>query len=446
MTVGMKFMHDWVVQDYEDAIIAAMMVGGNSVAKKLTAMGLEPDCFSQARSKATFDAIKQIIASGDELDLMTVCERIEFESHEDYQDFLKWYFQVEERIDTESGCEQWTRKLLERYKLEREKSLYSRAAILANEDPARSREYLSEQYQEIDAIGADIARSGEESIDELLEEVRKQIDGNLAQAHIEIPLQGWNESLSDVDRNEFVVIGARPSVGKSSFGIQVAWHNLRQGKRIAMITAETTAKSVIAQAASQIVKCNRRMIHRETFSKQKEYPEVIRKLKDQVTKGNLLVIEDDNIHSIESALESFASAKGPLDAIFIDYIQLMNLQGYEKQGRFQELTAISRILKKWTMPKAFNCPVFGMAQISREVEKGERPPRNSDLKECGSFEQDANRIIFLHRPETHEGQKQFSSEIQFYQLLQSKLRDGPTGIYECEFVKQFTLFKGITEL
>jgi replicative DNA helicase len=132
--------------------------------------------------------------------------------------------------------------------------------------------------------------------------------------------------------------------------------------------------------------------------------------------------------------------------IVVDYLQLMRSPQYS-ENRVQEISDISRSLK--ALAKELEVPVIALSQLSRASEQrgGERKPILSDLRDSGAIEQDADVVLFIHRPEMYEGpvDKDGNSLEGKAELIVAKHRNGPTGVIDLHFYKQFTRFASQTE-
>jgi replicative DNA helicase len=131
-----------------------------------------------------------------------------------------------------------------------------------------------------------------------------------------------------------------------------------------------------------------------------------------------------------------------LDLVVVDYLQLMHAPSERSShSREQEIATISRSLK--ALAKELSVPVLALSQLNRAVEKrkGERPML-ADLRESGAIEQDADVVVFLHRPESEreDGSTNFEADVQEIELILAKHRQGPTGLLNLVFFKRQTFF------
>lgn len=246
-------------------------------------------------------------------------------------------------------------------------------------------------------------------------------------------LPHFDSLISPIQKHEYVVVGARTSIGKSSFMAQMAGANLRRGLRIAYFTLETSARAVLLQMAAQKAKVNLRTLRGG-------FPEEREKLEDCLTairQRPLLIFEKDlSIEAIEARCRLLAVSFKP-DVVFIDYLGLMRAQG---KSEYERMTKLSKSMIP--LRKSLGCALVVAAQLNRGNEREERAPKRTDFRDAGSIEEDAHRIIALHRPKNDEnGIEQDLERTHFLtELFQLKLRDGPLAQSRCSFNSKFTLF------
>ncbi len=242
---------------------------------------------------------------------------------------------------------------------------------------------------------------------------------------------------SGFQRGDFVIIAGRPSMGKTSLGLNIAEYMAIEDKRpVAFFSLEMGR-----QQLAQRVLCSRGRIDSHklrrgmvTEHEKQQLGRVCEELKDVP-----LYIDDTPAMSV---LELRAKARRltqqhNLEAVFVDYLQLMTASGYS-DNRQQEISAISRGLK--SLGRELNIPVIAMAQLNRASEgrEGHRP-RMGDLRESGAIEQDADVVLLLHREEYYK--RDDPSVKGMAELIIAKQRNGPTDSVELVFDSRVTTFR-----
>lgn len=241
-------------------------------------------------------------------------------------------------------------------------------------------------------------------------------------------LRGISSGYSGVDdftlglkKGELVLLAARPSMGKTAFALNICQNIARDGV-VAIFSLEMDAASL----AERIISSESRVAtnsHKLTDEDMELITSSMTKLRDR-----RIFIDDTSgvsIQQMRSKLRGLRSREKRIDLIMIDYIQLMEAPGME--NRQQEVSYISRSLK--AIAKEFECPVLALSQLSRASEKRgvSKKPILSDLRESGAIEQDADIVMFIHRPEYYLGDKTPPELKGVAEIIFAKQRNGKTG-------------------
>ena len=284
------------------------------------------------------------------------------------------------------------------------------------------------------------SESQDESLDDILDSavsfVNEQLSGeDVSKGLITTGIDSFDRLAGGIQSHEYVVVGARTSTGKSSLINQMAGHNLRNGKRVAIFTLETSAKSVVLQMAGQRAGVNLRALD-------EEFPERIKKLQDALRllrEKPLLVFDHDlSLDRIEARCRLLAANFKP-DVVFIDYMGLIKAKG---DGAYERMTTLSKAMIP--LRKTLGCAMVVAAQLNRGNEKENRPPSRTDFRDTGSIEEDAHRIIAIHRPKENPITRieQDINDVNFYsELYQLKLRDGNLAHAPVNFNARHTRFE-----
>lgn len=244
---------------------------------------------------------------------------------------------------------------------------------------------------------------------------------------------------SGLQPSDLVIIAGRPSMGKTSFAMNlVETAVLSQEKPILVFSMEMPADALIIRMLSSLGRIDQTRI-RNGKLEQEDWPKLsaaITKLKDVP-----LYIDDTAALTpteVRSRARKVAREHGELGMIMLDYMQLMQVAG-SSDGRTAEISEISRSLK--AIAKEFKCPVVALSQLNRALEgRPNKRPVNSDLRESGAIEQDADVIMFIYRDEVYN---EDSSDKGIAEIIIGKQRNGPIGTCRLAFIGEFTRFENL---
>ena len=237
--------------------------------------------------------------------------------------------------------------------------------------------------------------------------------------------------------SEFIVIAARPSMGKTALGLNISSYvGAKTDYSVGFFSLEMAKEQIVirllcAEAQLDIRKVRTGFIGEREFERLKLSAEVL-------SRANIFLDETASLTMIEmKAKARRLKMEQNLDLLFVDYMQLMR-PGRRLENRTQEMSYISRSLKE--LSKELQIPVVGISQLSRAPEKGRREPipQLSDLRESGAIEQDADVVIFIYRPEMYRPQDESLRGIAEINI--AKQRNGPTGRINLAFIREYARF------
>lgn len=243
------------------------------------------------------------------------------------------------------------------------------------------------------------------------------------------------------DNGDLILIAARPSMGKTAFALSIA-RNLTENKiPVAFFSIEMVKEQIMIRLFSQIAKIDSNKFKKGNFSteEQKKLFEAI-----NFSQELPLMIDDSaslSVMDLRSKTKKLIQTHG-IKAVFIDYIGIMKTT--KEQNREREISVLSQGLKQ--IAKDFKIPVIALSQLSRDVEKrAKKEPILADLRDSGGLEQDADQVIFLHRPEYYKisHYQDGTSTENVADVIVAKNRNGPVGDVKVAFIKEYTLFGNI---
>lgn len=261
---------------------------------------------------------------------------------------------------------------------------------------------------------------------------------------LETGFQGLDQLLDGLGQN-FYVVAARPSMGKTALGMNIAEHLATNGIPVGVFSLEMSAAQLVLRSLCSLARVNLQAI-RKGFLSERDFPALTAAA--QKLAGAKLFIDDTSALEIAVLRARARRLKRAHDikVILIDYLQLLKSPEHSKR-REQEIADVSRNLK--AMQKELEIPVVALAQINRNPDarsSGKGRPRISDLRESGSIEQDADVIGLIHREEVYcdndEEQEHHKGRAT---LIIGKHRNGAIGDVPLTFLKEYTRFEDRAE-
>ena len=242
--------------------------------------------------------------------------------------------------------------------------------------------------------------------------------------------------LTGLHGGEFIVVGARPSMGKTSFAMNVAsYASLNKGKKVAVFTLEMPREQIAMRVLCSDARVDMQRVRKGTLTND-DWVRLANSLTPMVAAPMYI---DDSAGLSPSQLRSrcrrLMMEKGGLDLVVIDYLGLMRADG-RVENRVQEVSEISRQLKAIALD--LKIPVMACAQLSRaNKDRQDKRPMLSDLRDSGSIEQDADVVMFLHREEYYNKE---TEDKNIGEVIIAKQRSGPLGTVKLAWLSEHTTF------
>jgi replicative DNA helicase len=274
------------------------------------------------------------------------------------------------------------------------------------------------------------------SIDQLLQKGQR-ITG------VETHYPDLDEMTSGLQKSDLIIIAARPSMGKTAFAMNIAENAaIIDQKVVGVFSLEMSNEALL-----QRLLCSVARVDSHKFRTGSLWQDDMRKIShalEQLTHAPIFIDDTPGISLSEMRAKArrLRQAKGRLDLIIVDYLQLMSGGSRRYENRTQEVSAISRGLK--ALAKEMEVPVIALSQLSRAPESrgsGDHRPQLADLRESGSIEQDADVVAFIFREEVYKPDEPELEGIA--EILIRKQRNGPTGTVKLAFLKNSTRFESM---
>jgi replicative DNA helicase len=242
---------------------------------------------------------------------------------------------------------------------------------------------------------------------------------------------------SGFQKSEFIVVAARPSVGKTALALNIAQNvAIQQRLKVAVFSLEMSKEALMQRMLCSEARIDSQRLRKGLLRTEEWGP--LTTAAGKLSEATIFIDETPGISDMQlRAKARRIQSRHGLDLVIVDYLQLMS-SIRKKEGRTQEISEISRSLK--ALARELNIPVIALSQLSRAVETRGRDKRPilSDLRESGAIEQDADVVIFLYRDELYNPH---SDREGLAEIIIQKQRNGPTGTIELKFFKEFTRFE-----
>jgi replicative DNA helicase len=431
----------------EQGLIASLLMdGGQEIIADCLTSRLTAEAFFHPNHQIIFQAILDLYAANKPADLVLLTEQLKTMGHLETIGGVSALSDFTRLIETTTHAGHWLEVVRDTFLLRKlirtTTSVAERAYGYDGELPT----FIEEVEQTIFSISeerlSDSGKPVREAVDRAVQQVQQLIQGRGT-------INGVTTGFTDIDRmtfglhpQEMIVLAARPSVGKTSFALNVAENVVLPTRpdHPAIPTLFFSLEMGADQLAMRLL-CSHARVRmgrlRDGFIDAGEQKALAQSA--QAIKGAPLWIDDSGYITI---LELRAKARrmhmrNKIGLIVIDYLQLIS--GTDPRvPREQQIAEISRGIK--AMAKELNIPIIVLSQLNRESEREKRRPRISDLRESGSIEQDADVVMLLSR-KIDDGEGEYQGEDNTRELIIAKQRNGPIGSVPLTFIPDLTRFE-----
>lgn len=244
---------------------------------------------------------------------------------------------------------------------------------------------------------------------------------------------------SGMQPTDLVIIAARPSMGKTSFVINMAQNAaLEHGKVVGVFSLEMSKEQLFMRMLTSEARVDSQRL-KQGMLLERDLP-AIAQAAEKLSMAKIFIDDTASIGVLEMRAKARRlKAEHGLDMLVIDYVQLMQGRG-RFENRQQELTSISRSLKG--LAKELHVPVLILSQLSRAPDaRADHRPQLSDLRESGALEQDADVVMFIYREDRYKGPE--DEDTGEAEIIIAKQRNGPVGTVKLAFISDYTRFENL---
>ncbi|MDE6283148.1 MAG: replicative DNA helicase [Muribaculaceae bacterium] len=439
--------------EVEQAVLGALMLEKDAYTTVCDL--LKPECFYDPAHQKIYEAIQQLGASQQSIDMLTVTQRLRANGELKAVGGPAAISELTARVASGAHVEFHARIVAQKY-LARELITFSAQIEEKAYDEANDvDDLLQEAEGRLFEISQRNVKKDVTQIDPVIKQALDQIE---AAANRESGLSGLETGFRELDKltsgwqnSDLIIIAARPAMGKTAFVLSMA-------KNMAVDLNIPTAIFSLEMSNLQLVNrliSNACEVEGEKIKSGRLTPNDWDKLMAGVKPlyNAPLFIDDTpslSIFELRTKARRLVREHG-VKILIIDYLQLMNASGMKFGSREQEVSMISRNMKQ--LAKELNIPIIALSQLNRSVESrgtdsASKRPQLSDLRESGAIEQDADIVCFIHRPEyyIHSSEDAEGNDIRgLAQFIVAKHRSGKVDDVKMRFVSQYARFQNWDE-
>ena len=428
----------------EKSLLGAVMLQDNVMAEILTI--IRPRDFYEKRHEIIFDAMMHLYDQHKPIDLLTLTA--ELKSKKVLKDVggAPYLAELSNFVPAASHAKAYA-DIIEKASVRRK--LIKAGTEIANkayEDDAEVDSLVGAAEKDLFEVSDKIVKSDYVAMDELLADAFDRIEelhkNKGALRGLKTGFRDLDKKTAGFQKGDLVIIGARPAMGKTTFAQNLAYNIASiNNKGVLFFSMEMAANEIIDRMISDVSGVNNWNIRTGNLT-----DEEFSKIGDAMGEMDEIPIYIDDTSSM-TIMELRNKARRAMHdhdigIVVVDYLQLISGSDRYAGNRVQEVTEISRGLK--ILARELEIPVIALAQLSRGVTGRDDPrPVLSDLRESGSIEQDADLVMFLHRPDYYRQNDDNYEETHITELLVAKHRHGAIGKIELYFHPELLRFMSL---
>lgn len=428
----------------EMAVLGGIMLHADAIHE--VADIVKRDSFYAEKHKAIFDAMVELQARAEPIDLLSVSSRLKEKKLLEKVGGRAYLTELVQSIPPASNIRHYADMVQKKYILRRLIDAAESISEMGFDEGKDVHELLDKAEKQVFDISNSLSSSKFVSLGSTLDEAWDRLD-RMHKSKNE--LRGVSTGFKDLDsmlsgfqESDLIILAARPSMGKTALALDIARQAAMKGTPVGIFSLEMSSQQLVDRMMSADAMVNSWKLRTGKLSIEQDF-EKIKHSMDRLSKAPIYIDDQpgNNILKMRSIARKLKMEKG-LGMIVVDYLQLMTPVGNYKNSdnMVNQVTEISRSLKQ--MARELKVPVLALSQLSRAVEQrgGTGRPKLSDLRDSGSIEQDADVVMFIHREDKY---KEDSDKKNIAQIHIDKHRNGPVGSIELFFDEERTTFLSV---
>ncbi|MBK6290617.1 MAG: replicative DNA helicase [Ignavibacteria bacterium] len=431
--------------DAEVAVLGAMLIDKDAVPKVVEV--LDAECFYHDKHVLIFKAMLAMFERGVTIDLVSLTDQLQRDGTLDRVGGMFALTEINVRTVSAANVEHHARIVLERY-LKRQ--LIKVAGDIIGDcydDTTDALDEVDRAEQRIFEVAEKRLRRSYSGMKKLTKEAIEKIfsiasgegDGVTG---VPTGFTQLDQLLSGLQPSDLIIVAARPSMGKTAFALSVAREASRRGKSVGIFSLEMSAQQLVLRLISADAQVGLQALRSGRLSTT-EMHEIVTRV-DSLMNAQIYIDDSAGLTPVEFRAKCRRmKIEHKIDVVIVDYLQLMHAPKAESRER--EISMISHTLK--AVAKELQIPIIALSQLNRTLEaRADKRPMLSDLRESGSIEQDADVVMFIHRPEYYKIAtfEDGRSTENVAEIIIGKQRNGPTGDVRLFYQKELAAFHDLT--
>ncbi len=424
----------------EECVLGSILIEESSINKVLEILQVS-DFYKDAHQKV-FRSMIALFEKGEAIDIITVTDCLKKMGYLEEVGGPLFIASLCEKVPTASNVTYYAKIVKEKAILRKLLEISTEIASEVYEREGDAEEFLDYAERRIFEISQYRIRPSWFHLKDILKDTFRTIEKLYSRKEL---VTGISTGFIELDRltsglqpSDFIIIAARPSMGKTSLALDIAQHAaIDQGIPVGFFSLEMSKEQLTLRMLCARSRVEMHRV-RSGYLIDSDWPKLTRAA-GLLTEAPFVIDDSPSLSVLElRAKARRLKSEMNIGLLVVDYLQLMK-GSTRADTREQEISEISRSLK--SLSKELNIPVIALSQLSRKVEQrhGNRP-QLADLRESGAIEQDADLIMFIYRDEVYNPD---TSEKGIAEIIIGKQRNGPTGTVKLAFLDKYTTFENL---
>lgn len=431
-------------EEAEKATLGALLLSADTEVLTTVIQYLREDDFYRIAHRKIFHSILGLFERGESIDLITLAKELKSQGDMESVGGASYVSSLTSAVPSTANVEYYAKIVQEMSIRRRLIKISQEITADAFDEGSESRVSIEEAERKIFEI-TDKQQTGSyvrarDIIGKTIEAIERLYHAQDSYTGVPCGFHDLDNMLSGFQKSELIIIGARPSVGKTALALSMAANiSIRQNRPVGFFTLEMARMALMQRLVASEARISSHVI-RTGMLKPVDFNNLTNAA-GLIYEAPLYINDSPNIKLLDLRAQARRmKSHHNVEIIFIDYLTLVSAENQDLP-RHEQIAEISRSLK--ALARELDIPVVALSQVRRETEG--KVPSLADIRESGSIEQDADVVMFLHRERQSERDANENQNVVETQLVIAKQRNGPVGTIKMVFIPQYTRFESLEE-